>query len=271
MSLLSYHNFTSKGEGQPTLLFTHGFGCNQSMFRDQEAHFSGDHRVVLYDLAGNNKTDITAFRQERYQSLDAYAEDLLAIIEEADLGPVVHIGHSVGATIGILAANLRPDLFLGQVLIGPSPRYINDGDYFGGFTAQDIDELLGMLGDNYLGWSTQIAPAIMGNADRPELSNTLTNSYCRMDPAIAALFARVTFLSDNRKDLMQVSIPTLILQTDEDIIAPEPVGRYVHEQIPGSHFKLLAARGHCPHISAPAETNAAIREFLHTILVPEMA
>ena len=268
MSLLDYHNFTSVGEGEPTLLFTHGFGCNKSMFRDQKEHFAGDYRVVLYDLAGSNETNSASFRKDKYQSLQGYADDLTVLIEEADLGAVVHIGHSVGATIGVLAANKRPDLFLGQVLIGPSPRYINEADYYGGFTAQDIDELLGMMGDNYLGWSAQTAPAIMGNAERPELGDTLTNSFCQMDPEIAALFARVTFLSDNRKDLKEVSIPTLILQTDEDILAPEVVGRYVHEQIAGSEFVLLEARGHCPHISAPAATNAAIRKFISQLQLP---
>jgi sigma-B regulation protein RsbQ len=244
------------------MVFAHGFGCDQQMWRLVVPAFEDDHRIVLFDHVGAGGSDQSAFDRGRYSSLDGYAEDLLEICRELDLTRVIFVGHSVSAMIGVLAATREPDRFEKLILVGPSPRYLDDGDYGGGFSRADIEELLDSLESNYLGWSSAMAPVIMGNPDRPELGEELTNSFCRSDPEIAAHFARVTFLSDNRADLAQVKIPTLILQCSDDAIAPQAVGEYVNDQIPGSRLVLMDATGHCPNLSAPAETIAAIRSFL---------
>lgn len=262
------HGVTVHGDGPRTMLLSHGFGCDQSMFRHLVAAFSADFRVVCYDLAGMGVYPAEQFTFSRYEHLRGYAQDVIAICEELGLRDVIHVGHSVSATIAGLAAVLRPDLFSQLVMIGPSFRYINTGDYFGGFTAQDIEELLEVMKDNYVGWSTNLGPAIMGNPERPELGNGLTQTFCAQDPQIAQFFARVTFTSDNRADLPHIQTPTLVIQCREDIIAPEAVGRYVHDHLPNSEFVLLDARGHCPHMSAPEETIAAIRGFVPSQLQP---
>jgi sigma-B regulation protein RsbQ len=217
---------------------------------------------VLFDHVGAGGSDLAAYDRERYGSLRGYAEDVLAICRALELRDVVFVGHSVSAMVGVLAANLEPDRFGALVLVGPSPRYVDEEGYTGGFSRQDIEELLDALDDNYLGWSAQMAPAIVGNPDRPQLGEELTNAFCRTDPDIARHFARVTFLSDNRADLGAVRVPTLILQCADDVIAPTPVGEYVHAAIPGSRLVHMEATGHCPNLSAPEETVAAIRAFL---------
>jgi sigma-B regulation protein RsbQ len=248
-------------DGRP-MVFVHGFGCDQTMWRFVVPDFEVDHRVVLLDLVGSGNSDLSAYDPDKYGSLAGHAGDILEICHELDLTDVVLVGHSVSAMIGVLATCAEPDRFGALVMVGPSPRYVDDGDYVGGFSRSDIVGLLDALEANHLGWSTQMAPVIMGNPERPELSDELTNSFCRTDPAIAAHFARVTFLSDNRADLPKVCVPTLVLQCSEDAIAPDVVGRYVHEQVPGSVLTQLKATGHVPHLSAPEETTAAIRAFL---------
>jgi sigma-B regulation protein RsbQ len=247
--------------GQP-MLFAHGFGCDQEMWRFVAPAFEADHRIVLFDHVGAGGSDLSAYDPERYASLHGYAEDVLEICREYELTRVVFVGHSVSAMIGVLAAIAEPERFDKLVLVGPSPRYIDDGTYAGGFSRADIDELLDALESNYLGWSSAMAPAIMGNPDRPELAEELTNSFCRTDPRIAADFARVTFLSDNRADLARVSTPTLVLQCSEDAIAPRTVGEFVHREVRNSRLVMMDAIGHCPNLSAPEETIAAIRAFL---------
>ena len=224
--------------------------------------FASQYRIVLFDHVGAGKSDLTRYSAQHYDSLQAYATDVLEILEELGIEQAIYVGHSVSAMIGILAAIRAPERFDRLVLVGPSPCYINDGDYTGGFTRADIAAMLDSLDSNHLGWSAQMAPVIMGTPDRPEMAAELTNSFCRTDPDITRHFARVTFLSDNRADLAGVAVPTLVLQCDQDVIASEVVGRYVHEQIPGSVFTKLSATGHCPNLSAPEETTAAIRAFL---------
>ena len=247
--------------GRP-MLFAHGFGCDSTMWRLVAPDFEVDHRVITFDHVGHGGSDLAAYDPEKYDSLHGYADDVVEICRAMDLSDVVFVGHSVSAMTGVLAAQEAPELFGALVMIGPSPRYVDDEGYTGGFGPEDIRDLLASLEANHLGWSATMAPAIMGNPDRPELAGELTNSFCRTDPAIARQFARVTFLSDNRADLAGVAVPTLVLQCSEDVIAPETVGRFVHEQVPGSTFTRLAATGHCPHLSAPEETTAAIRAFL---------
>jgi sigma-B regulation protein RsbQ len=246
------------------MLFAHGFGCDQSMWRYVWPAFAEDHRIVLFDLVGFGNSDHSAWDPNRYASLEGYAEDVLEICRELELTDVIFVGHSVSSMIGVLAAAAEPERFDRLVLIGPSPRYIDDEGYVGGFTREDIEGLLESLDSNYLGWSSTMAPVIMGNEDRPELSEELTNSFCRTDPDIAGHFARVTFLSDNREDLARVATPSLVLQCAQDAIAPEAVGAYVHERLPNSSYVELDATGHCPNLSAPEETIASIKAFLST-------
>jgi len=246
------------------IVFAHGFGCDQAMWRFVAPAFEDRHRTVLYDLTGFGQSDVRAFDPERHGSLEGYAADLLDICRELDLRDVVFVGHSVSSMIGVLAAVQEPDRFRALVLVCPSPRYIDDPEdgYVGGFSREDIEGLLGTLDDNFLGWSTSMAPVIMGNPDRPELGRELTESFCRTDPDIAAAFARVTFLSDSRADLPHVRVPTLVLQTQQDAIADVPVGEYVRDHVPGSEMVLLDATGHCPNLSAPGPTIEAIEAFL---------
>jgi sigma-B regulation protein RsbQ len=263
VSVLARNNVRVAGrpDGQ-TMLLAHGFGCDQNMWRWVAPAFEDTHRVVLFDHVGAGGSDLSAYDRERYASLDRYAADVLEICAELEARDVIFVGHSVSAMIGVLAARREPDRFARLVLVGPSPRYVDDGGYVGGFSAEDIEELLEALESNYLGWSAAMAPAIMGRPDRPELEAELTNSFCRTDPEIARDFARVTFLSDNRADLGEVRIPTLVLQCSDDIIAPAAVGEYVHRTMPNSELVRLRATGHCPNLSAPEETVAAIKAFL---------
>jgi sigma-B regulation protein RsbQ len=263
MTMRTRNNVVEHGrrDAQP-MMFAHGFGCDQNMWRHVWPAFEDDYRVVLFDHVGSGRSDLSAWHRSRYSSLQGYADDVVEICRELDLSEVVFVGHSVSAMIGVLAAAHEPERFARLVLIGPSPRYIDDQDYTGGFTRADIEELLDSMDSNYLGWSSAMAPVIMGNEERPELGEELTNSFCRTDPEIARHFARVTFLSDNRSDLPQVATPSLVLQCSSDAIAPEPVGRYVDEQLPDSRLVLLEATGHCPNLSAPGETIAAIEKFL---------
>lgn len=244
------------------MVFAHGFGCDQNMWRLVAPAFEHDFRTVLYDQVGAGASDLSAYDPLKYGSLAGYAADLVEIGRELNLHDAVFVGHSVSAMIGVLASLSDPALFRELVLVSPSPRYIDDAGYHGGFSASDIDELLASLADNHLGWSAMMAPVIMGNADRPELGDELTNSFCRTDPAIARDFARVTFTSDNRADLARVTARTLILQCRDDAIAPVTVGEHVRDAIAGSEMVLLDATGHCPNLSAPDAVIAAIRAFV---------
>jgi sigma-B regulation protein RsbQ len=247
--------------GQP-MLFAHGFGCDQNMWRHVAPEFADEYRIVLFDHVGAGGSDLLAYDRAKYSSLEGYAADVLEICRELELRDVIFVGHSVSAMIGVLAAASEPERFAKLILVGPSPRYIDDEGYEGGFTREDIDGLLDSLDSNFLGWSHTYAPAIMGRPDRPELGEELTNSFCRTDPEIARHFARVTFLSDNRSDLGRVNTPSLVLQCSDDIIAPRSVGEYVHEHLANSELVQLQAKGHCPNLSAPEETVEAIRKFL---------
>jgi sigma-B regulation protein RsbQ len=248
--------------GARPMVFAHGFGCSHEAWRDVAPQFTGSNRVVTFDLVGAGGSDLTAYDRGKYDSLHGYADDLIEIIDELSLTDIVYIGHSVSAMIGVLASIRRPEVFGALILVGPSPRYVDADGYFGGFTQADIESLLDSLDSNYLGWSSAMAPAIAGNADRPEVGERLTASFCSVDPAIASQFARVTFLSDNRDDLPKVSTPTLVLQSSDDIIAPLPVGSYVHEHIQGSRLVVMTSRGHLPNLSDPDQLVKEIRGFL---------
>lgn len=257
-------NVTGPAGARP-IVFAHGFGCDQNMWRHVVPAFAEDHRVVLFDYVGAGRSDLGAYDADRYSSLDGYAQDVLDVCDALDLRDAIFVGHSVSAMVGVLASVRAPERIGALIMVGPSPRYVNDGEYVGGFEPAEIEGLLESLDRNYLGWSSQMAPLIMGNLDRPELGAELTESFCRTDPEIQRRFARVTFLADNRDDLAQVTVPTLVLQCREDVIAPDHVGEHVHRRIAGSTLVRLEASGHCPHLSAPAETVAAMRTFVETL------
>jgi sigma-B regulation protein RsbQ len=232
------------------------------MWRLLTPAFAAGYRILLFDLVGCGRSDLSAYNREKYGTLHGHAQDVLDILRENVAAPAVFVGHSVSAMIGTLAAIAAPELFDSMVMIGPSPCYINDGDYIGGFTKQDIDSLLDSLDSNYLGWASAIAPKIMGAPDQPELRQELTNSFCATDPEIAKHFARVTFLSDNRSDLPNLQTRSLILQCSDDIIAPLQVGSYIHATLPSSTLRLISNIGHCPHLSSPDAIVSAMNEFL---------
>ncbi len=262
MDVIRRNNVHVAGRGDRPMMFAHGFGCDQNMWRYVAPAFERDFKVVLFDHVGAGGSDLSAYSREKYSSLQGYADDVVEICRALALTDIVFVGHSVSSVIGILAAADAPDLFEALVLVGPSPRYVNDSAYIGGFTKSQIEELLEFLDSNHMGWSAAMAPTIMGNPDRPELAEELTNSFCRTDPEIAKHFARTTFLSDNRADLARVRARCLVLQCSEDIIAPNCVGEYVHAHLPNSRLVMMKATGHCPNLSAPAETIDAIRAFV---------
>ncbi|MFL5602359.1 MAG: alpha/beta fold hydrolase, partial [Gemmatimonadaceae bacterium] len=263
-SVLSRNNVTVFGRGSQPMVFAHGFGCDQNMWRFITPAFADDYRIVLFDYVGSGKSDLNAYDKHRYSTLDGYAEDVLDVCHALDLEQVVFVGHSVSSMVGVLAAIREPALFTQLILVGPSPRYINDSPYVGGFERRDIEELLDTMEKNYIGWANFLAPAIMKNPERPELAAELTESFCSTDPEIARRFAEATFFADNRKDLGRVQVPSLILQCSADIIAPESVGDYVHRELPESTLHLMKATGHCPHMSHPEETIEAIKAYLST-------
>ncbi|MFI9778038.1 alpha/beta fold hydrolase [Streptomyces sp. NPDC051956] len=252
---------TGRKDG-PVLLLAHGFGCDQNMWRLVVPMLAEDFHVVLFDYVGSGHSDPSAWSEQRYSSLGGYALDVLEICEELDLREVTFVGHSVSAVVGVLAAAEAPQRFSRLVMVAPSPCYIDEDGYRGGFSADDIDELLESLESNYLGWSAAMAPGIMGNADQPELGKELTASFCATDPDMARVFARTTFLSDSREDLKTVAVPTLVLDCKQDVIAPREVGAFVHAAIPGSRLVTLEATGHCPQLSAPQATAEAIADFM---------
>ena len=262
MTVLVRNNVRVSGDGECIIMFAHGFGCDQAMWRLVAPAFEDRFTVVTFDHVGSGGSDLSAYDPDRYARIAAYAEDIVEIGHELALQDAIFVGHSVAAMMGVLASVRAPGLFGKLVLVGPSPCYIDDGDYRGGFDREQIEELLDVLADNHMGWSATMAPMIMGNPDRPELAAELTESFCRTDPAIARTFARATFTADNRADLALVRIPTLILQCSDDIIAPTHVGEYVHAQIAGSELVRLRASGHCPNLSSPQETIKAIRAFV---------
>ena len=253
------------GKGTQPMVFAHGFGCDQNMWRYITPAFENDYKIVLFDYVGAGKSDVKAYNKERYASLQGYALDVLEICDEIGLSDVIFVGHSVSSMIGMLAAIERPNIFRHLIMVGPSPSYINDESYIGGFERKDIEGLLDTMDKNYIGWANFLAPNIMGHKDRPELGEELKDSFCSTDPVIARQFAEATFFSDNRKDLRMNKVPSLILQCSEDIIAPIEVGEYLSKNLPYSSLRVMKATGHCPHMSEPEETITLIKEYLSTV------
>lgn len=260
--VLKRNNVQVRGNGEQVMIFAHGFGCDHNMWRFVAPAFEDAYRVVLFDNVGAGNSDLKAFDPAKYGTLHGYAHDVIEILRALEAEQAVFVGHSVSAMVGVLAAIEEPSLFDKLILVGPSPSYINDGEYVGGFDQTDIEQMLDFLDTNYLGWSSTMAPAIMGNPDQPALAGELENSFCRTDPQIAGHFARTTFLSDHRADLERVHTPALILQCSSDVIAPDAVGRYMHARMPGSSFVQMKATGHCPNLSAPEETVLEMKKYL---------
>jgi sigma-B regulation protein RsbQ len=262
-SVLTRNNVRVFGKGSQPIMFAHGFGCDQHMWRYVTPAFEEDYKIIVFDYVGSGKSDLSAYNADKYSNLNGYADDVLDICHELGLRNIIFVGHSVSSMIGLIAANRESAIFAKLIFVGPSARYINDVDgYVGGFEKSDIEELLNTMDKNYIGWANFLGPAIMKNSDRPELGQELTESFCSTDPKIARKFAEVTFFSDNRSDLIKLKVPSLIMQCSDDLIAPLEVGAYLHHHIPGSTLQVLAATGHCPHMSAPEETIEGIKKYL---------
>jgi len=261
-SVSSRNHVNIFGKGSQPLLFANGFGCDQNMWRYITPAFENDYKIILFDYVGSGNSDISAYSAERYATLAGYAKDVLEICEELRLRDVIFVGHSVSAMVGMLAANEQPKYFSKMVMVSPSPCYINDGDYVGGFERTDIEGLLDMMDKNYIGWANFLAPNVMANSDRPVLGEELTQSFCSTDPVIARRFAEATFLSDNREDLKYNKLETLVLQSSDDMIAPLEVGDYLDKQLPYSMLRVMKATGHCPHLSHPEEVTKLVKDFL---------
>ncbi|RZJ70753.1 alpha/beta hydrolase [Flavobacterium sp.] len=260
--IIERNNVKILGSGEQTLLFAHGFGCDQNMWRYIIPSFAGKYRIVLFDYVGCGKSDVSAYNIEKYASLDGYAQDIIDVCHSLDLENVIYVGHSVSSMIGVLASVRYPELFSSMVLIGPSPCYVNDAGYAGGFDKKDLIDLLNVMESNYIGWASFLAPVVMKNEEKPELSQELEQSFCSTDPFITKRFAEATFFSDNRRDLPKIDVPVLVLQCSDDAIAPDYVGEYTAGSIAGSEYVKMQATGHCPHLSHPEETIDLITNFL---------
>ena len=262
-TILRRNNVHVSGRGSQPMLFAHGFGCDQNMWRFITPAFENDYKIVLFDYVGSGGSDIRAYDPKRYATLAGYAQDVLDVCAALDLHDVIFVGHSVSSMVGVLAAQREPERFAKLLMVGPSPRYINDKDYVGGFERADIEGLLNMMERNFMGWASYLAPVIMKNDEKPELSRELETSFCSTDPRIARQFAEATFFADNRADLPGVAIPSLIMQCSDDVIAPLAVGDYLRDAMPRSTLKVMKATGHCPHLSHPDETVRVMKEYLH--------
>jgi sigma-B regulation protein RsbQ len=264
--VLKTFNVNVFGNGTQAIVFAHGLGCDQSVWQYITPAFTATYKVILFDYIGSGKSNISCYHKERYSSLEGYANDLIDICTALNVKDVIFVGHSVSSMIGLLAAIRQPSLFSQLIMIGPSPYYLNEPPYMGGFDKEDIHQLLTLMKENYIQWSGFFAPKAMRNEDRPELSGTLKGLFCKADPDITYSFAKVTFLSDNRQDLYRLTVPSLILQPADDIVAPKHVGEYLHRNIQHSTLVYMEATGHFPHLSAVEETISLIKQYLKNAL-----
>jgi sigma-B regulation protein RsbQ len=265
-NILSRNNVSIKGEGEQTMILAPGFGCDQTVWNAVSALFERDYRVILFDYVGMGKSDITAFDPDKYSDLSGYAQDVLDVCSALNLKDAIFVGHSVGGIIGLLASLQHPEYFSGLIMIGPSPCYLNEPpEYYGGFEKEDLTGLIDMMDKNYIGWATMFASTITNNPERPDVAGELEHRFCSTDPVIARKFAEACFFADNREDLQNVTVPSLIMQCADDVIAPAAVGEYMNRHIPGSTITYMNATGHCPHMSHPEETYQLIREYLEGV------
>ena len=263
MDALKRNNVHVIGEGERTFLLAHGFGCDQNMWQFLVPQLTGHGRLVLFDFVGSGRSDISAYSSERYSQLDGYARDVLEVMAHFADTPAVFVGHSVGASVGMIAADRQPELFSHLALVCPSPCFINDPpDYEGGFERSDLEELIDLMDQNYIGWAEYLAPLVAGADADQEIVGTLSGSFCSTDPIIARNFAMATFFSDQRALLPRIRQPSLILQSRTDTLAPVAVGRYMQQQIPNSHLVEVDAMGHCLHMTHPQQVSRALAQFL---------
>ncbi|MFC0471378.1 alpha/beta fold hydrolase [Halalkalibacter kiskunsagensis] len=261
--ILSRNNVKVIGNGTQSIIFAPGFGCDQSVWTSVATALSDEYQIILFDYVGSGNSDLRAYDMNRYSTLDGYAQDVLDVCRALDLKEAVFVGHSVGSMIGMLASLSHPHYFSHLIMLGPSPCYLNDPpDYYGGFEKEQLLGLIEMMEKNYIGWATVFAATLLNNTNRPEIKSELAERFCSTDPIIARQFAEVTFFADNRKDLAKVTVPSLILQCSDDIIAPSVVGQYLYQHLPDSTLVKMVATGHCPHMSHPEETVQVIRHFL---------
>ena len=265
LNILSRNNVHVQGNNGPLLLYAHGFGCNQTMWNQVTPYFESTHRQVLFDYVGSGKSDLASFDVKRYSSLQGYAQDVLDVCDALGLSNgVTFVGHSVSCSVGLLASIARPELFDRLVLLGPSPCFLNHPpDYLGGFEREDLEGLLSLMDQNYIGWANYLAPVVSGETEAGALTGELSDSFCSTDPTVARVFAQTTFFSDNRADLPLVSRPCLILQHREDALAPLGVGEYMHANLQGSTLKVLDVAGHCGHMSQPFLVAEAMRNYFN--------
>ena len=262
IDVLKRNNVNIIGKGDKVILFAHGFGCSQNAWKRIISSFAEEYKLVLFDYVGAGKSDISAYDNSRYNSLDGYAMDIIEICDELKIKDAIFIGHSVSAMIGALVAIKHPCIFKKLIFIAPSPCYINEEGYVGGFEKEDIDALLELMENDFASFTKSMVPVIVANPSQPELADEMENNFCTTDKEILKQFARITFLSDNRKDLPDIPVESLTLQCSEDIIAPTEVGKYINENTPKNKLVILQATGHCPHMSAPEETINNIKSFL---------
>lgn len=263
VDVLSRNNVNVLGRGDQVIVFGHGLACDQRVWNNIISDFTDDYKVVLYDYVGAGNSDLSFFNLDRYSSLSGYALDLMEILESLNVKDVIFVGHSVSAMVGVLASIKKPDLFSKLILVGSSPRYLNSADaYIGGFEQSDIDELIDLMEVNFNGWATLAASMFMNNPDRLALSENLSKAFKKEDAVIVKNFAEVVFLSDHRKDLPQVSVPSLIMQCSEDSIVPLETAKYLHKNLKGSELVVMKATGHYPQLSYPKETVEVIKDYL---------
>ena len=261
-NVLKRNNVNIIGDAKKVILFAHGFGCDQNSWKYIRNDFASDYQLVLFDYVGAGNSDLSFYDAQKYNSLYGYANDILELCDELKLKDIIFVGHSVSCMIGALAAIIQPAIFKKLVFIGPSPCYITKGSYIGGFDQETIDSLLEVMEEDYISWAKSLAPAIMDKNNSPLLGKELSDSFCSIDPAIAKQFARVTFLSDNRKDLPLIPVESLTIQCSDDMIAPMEIGEYINQNTPGNTLTVLDAYGHCPHMSHPEKTITAIRAYI---------
>jgi sigma-B regulation protein RsbQ len=262
-NIIKRNNVKVIGNGEKTLMFAHGFGCDQNMWERLTPYFKDDYRLVLFDYVGSGQSELSAFDRQRYSSINGYAQDIIDVCEALYINEAVFIGHSVSCSAGIVAANLHPEYFSQLVLIGPSPCFLNlPPDYLGGFDKQDLEELLELMDQNFVGWANYLAPVVAGLSGEGQIAGELSASFCSTDPLVAKTFARTTFFADNRKDFEQNNIPCLLLQHEKDTLAPLNVGEYLNSNTAKSTYRVLDVVGHCAHMSHAELVSETIKKYL---------
>ncbi|WP_316806398.1 alpha/beta hydrolase [Pedobacter agri] len=261
-TILIRNNVKILGQGSQVIMFAHGFGCAQSSWKYITDAFLEDYRVILFDYVGSGQSDQNQYDYHKYSTLEGYACDVIDIIEALGLKDIIFVGHSVSSMIGMIAALQIPESFKKLIFIGPSPRYLNDRDYIGGFESADIESIFTQIAEDYVGWTKGISPAVMDKAEQPELADFLQECFEETEPSIALAFAMATFKADYRHQIKNLRVPSLTLQSSNDMMAPQSAGEYIHQNTRDNFLVVMKATGHFPHISEPKETIREIKDFI---------